>query len=221
VAIAACQIRQVDECSKHGRVGQTLQKARFNAMTISYFPTLYLVRHATPDWSRTDIPYHIPPGPPLTEKGEREAELLGDFLRDMGACQMLHSPLERCARTAQIAGAAAGVPVRLEERLAEILPEEKAPDILARVWPVWVQAGQTCFEAGPVVLVTHGGPIGILLAELGLAPKQLAHYQARFDRRNPVPPAGAWRAIRPTPDGPWSLDLAFTPEAQPVKAWYI
>jgi drug/metabolite transporter (DMT)-like permease len=29
-------------------------------------PLIYLIRHATPDWSRTDIPYFTPPGPPLT-----------------------------------------------------------------------------------------------------------------------------------------------------------
>ena len=36
-------------------------------------PTVYLVRHATPDWSLKDIPYHLPPGPPLTSVGDKEA----------------------------------------------------------------------------------------------------------------------------------------------------
>ncbi len=191
-------------------------------MTRSFFPTLYLVRHATPDWSRTDIPYHLPPGPPLTPQGEADAAQLGEFLRDMGVRQLYHSPLERCARTAAIAGAVAGAQVTLDVRLAEILPQEKPAEILARVWPVWVQAGEACLNGAPLVLVTHGGPISTLLAELGLPPKDMAHYKARFDRSNPVPPAGAWRAIRPTPEGPWSLDLAFTPQAdQKAKAWYV
>jgi hypothetical protein len=72
-----------------------------------------------------------------------------------------------------------------------------------------------------VALVSHGGPIGTLLTELGLDPKRLAQYQATFDRRNPLPPAGAWRAVRPAPDGPWSLDLAFTPELSRAKTWLV
>lgn len=184
-------------------------------------PTIYLVRHATPDWSRTDLPYHLPPGPPLTAQGEQEAAQLGEFLRDMGVAQLLSSPLARCRRTAEIAAEVAGAGWVDEPRLAEWRPEEKAPDVHARLWPVWTHARETCLTAGPVALVTHGGPIGTLLTELGLDPKQLAHYQSTFDRRNPLPPAGAWRAVRPTPDGPWSLDLAYTPEASRARAWMV
>jgi hypothetical protein len=93
--------------------------------------------------------------------------------------------------------------------------------VRARLWPVWVHAGELCLDAGPVALVTHGGPIGLLLTELGLDAKQLAHYQATYDRRNPVPPAGAWRAVRTSPDAPWALELAFTPEAHKARAWFI
>jgi broad specificity phosphatase PhoE len=184
-------------------------------------PTVYLVRHATPDWSRTDLPYHLPPGPPLTPQGEKEAAQLGEFLRDMGVAQVHGSPLERCQRTAQIAAEVAGAVWQEEPRLAEWRPEEKAEDVLRRVWPVWAHAGETCLSAGPVALVTHGGPILSLLTELGADRKLLAQYQATFDRRNPVPPAGAWRAVRPSAEGPWSLDLAFTPQASQVKAWFV
>lgn len=181
-------------------------------------PTVYLVRHATPDWSRTDLIYHLPPGPPLTAQGQAEAQQLGEFLRDMSACQILASPLERSWRTAEIAAGAA--PWRIDARLAEWRPDETAADVRARVWPVWQEVSVLCRDVGPVVLVTHGGPIGILLGELGLTSRQLAHYQQQFDRRNPVPPAGAWRAILPVPNGPWSLDLAFTPEAHRVRSWF-
>jgi broad specificity phosphatase PhoE len=183
-------------------------------VTRPFFPSLYLVRHATPDWSRTDLPYHLPPGPPLTPQGEREAALLGEFLRDMGVRQLHHSPLERCARTALIAAEVAGASLTLDNRLAEIRPEEKPANILARVWPVWLEASQAAVAGEPLALVTHGGPINLLLGELGVSAKDLTAYQNRFDRRNPLPPAGAWRALRPTPEGPWSLDLAFTPDAQ-------
>jgi broad specificity phosphatase PhoE len=184
-------------------------------------PSIYLVRHATPDWSRTDLVYHLPPGPPLTPQGEAEAAKLGDFLRDMAVRHIFTSPLVRCQRTAEIAGAALGLTPVEDTRLAELRPEEKTPDIRARLWPVWVHAGELCLVSGPVVLVTHGGTIGLLLTELGLDSQQLAHYQATFDRRNPAPPAGAWRAVRASPDAPWSLDLAFTPEAHRARAWIV
>jgi broad specificity phosphatase PhoE len=195
---------------------------RANPVTRPFFPSLYLVRHATPDWSRTDIPYHLPPGPPLTPVGEREAAQLGEFLRDMGVRRLLHSPLERCARTAALAAAVAGSDLQLDLRLAEIRPEEKSADVLARIWPAWGEAAQACLNGDTLALITHGGPISLLLAELGLSAKDISHYQAKFDRRNPLPPAGAWRALRPTSDGPWSLDLAFTPQAeQKAKAWFV
>jgi probable phosphoglycerate mutase len=184
-------------------------------------PTIYLIRHATPDWARTDLVYHLPPGPPLTAQGETEAAQLGDFLRDMSVRHLLASPLERCQRTAALAAQTAGAAWTTEPRLAEILPAEKPADILARIWPVWVQAGQACLETGPVALVTHGGPITHLLTELGLDPKRLAQHQAAFDRRNPLPPAGAWRAVRASADQPWALDLAFTPQAHAARAWLV
>ena len=184
-------------------------------------PTLYLIRHATPDWSRTDLVYHLPPGPPLTAQGEAEAAKLGDFLRDMGVSHILYSPLARCRRTAEIAAATVGLTAVEDARLTEWRPEEKPADVRARVWPAWVHAGELCLSSGGVALVTHGGPIGLLLTELGLDQKQLAHYQSTFDRRNPVPPAGAWRAVRASPDFPWSLDLAFTPEAHRARAWFV
>jgi broad specificity phosphatase PhoE len=184
-------------------------------------PTIYLVRHATPDWSRTDLIYHLPPGPPLTPQGEAEAAKLGDFLRAMAVSHIFNSPLERCQRTAQIASSIAGLMPQEDARLAEIRPEEKAPDILARMWSMWVHAGELCLASGPVALVSHGGPISLLLTELGLDAKQMAQYKAAFDRNNPLPPAGAWRAVRASPDAPWSLELAFTPEAHQARAWFV
>jgi len=184
-------------------------------------PTVYLIRHATPDWSRTDLVYHLPPGPPLTPQGEEEALHLGEFLRDMGVTRMYASPLERCHRTALLAAQVSGAAWDVEPRLAELRPEERAADVLARVRPVWAHAGQICLETGPVALVTHGGPITLLLGELGLDPQVLAQHQAAFDRRNPLPPAGAWRAVRPSADLPWRLDLAYTPEAHAARAWLV
>lgn len=180
-----------------------------------FVPTVYLIRHATPDWSRTDLPYAVMPGPPLTPQGVDEAMQLGYFLRQEGVRQLLTSPFERAAHTARIAAGIAGAPVKQEEGLTEWRPGEEVASIRARVWPAWEQACVLSQQAGPVALVTHGGPISVLLEGLGLAKDVLEQHKRRFDRNNPLPPAGVWKATLPAPDAAWDLQLAFVPE--PVK----
>jgi broad specificity phosphatase PhoE len=170
---------------------------------------IYLIRHATPDWSRKDIPYDIPPGPPLTAEGEREALALGAFLKQAGVAMVYHSPMERALRTAQIAAGVAGVEMLLRDDLSEWRSKEKDEDVHARVWRV-AQECLTQSEAGrPVGLVTHGGPIGLLLCEFKLPAGQLDAQRRLYDHGNPLPPAGAW-LVRACQDG-WELELAFKP----------
>jgi probable phosphoglycerate mutase len=177
-------------------------------------PTLYLIRHATPDWSRTDIPYHVPPGPSLTPPGEEEARELARFLNEAGVRGLYSSPLERCLRTAHIAAELIGVTTEIDSGLTEVAPNEKSDVVQARTWPAWERAVAAA-ESGPVALITHGGPIALLLAKLGLLPQAIDHYKRIFDRNNPLPPAGAWQAVR-NGEG-WELNLAFTPEAYRAK----
>jgi probable phosphoglycerate mutase len=178
--------------------------------------TLYLIRHATPDWSRTDLTYHLPPGPPLVQQGEREAEQLGTYLKEAGVTAIYSSPLERCLRTAQIAGAAINLPVQIEPGLTELVPGESSDGVQARLRPVFESAREAS-QAGPVALITHGGPIALLLAQLGLLPEAINHYKRLFDRNNPLPPAGAWQAAQR--NGGWELTLSFVPEAYRAKLY--
>src|SRR5687768_8661784 len=80
---------------------------------------IYLVRHASPDWERKDIPYDIHPGPPLSPKGQQEAEAVADFLKEQGVVKLYYSPFERCTTTAQIIAARNQIPAVEETRLAE------------------------------------------------------------------------------------------------------
>jgi probable phosphoglycerate mutase len=173
---------------------------------------LYLVRHATPDWSRTDIRYDIPPGPPLTAQGEAEAKQLGEFLQTTNIAHLYASPLERTTRTAQIAAAALGLQVEIKPDLAEWERGEPEANVLTRIRPFLDKALDESETRGPLALVTHGGPIRILLADLGLDHAELDHYRRTFDRDNPVPPAGVWRITR-TADGRIEKpELVFTPQ---------
>ena len=176
--------------------------------------TIYLIRHATPDWDRRDIPYYLPPGPPLTELGRQEAGSLGSFLLAAGASRLHASPLERSLHTAQIAAEVASIPVQVDEHLIEWQPAENAETVRQRML-IALDALRSLDGTGrPVGLVTHGGPISVLLQALGMEDTVLAA-QRRFDRSNPLPPAGVWEARRSSTSEPWKLRLAFVPAGQP------
>lgn len=177
--------------------------------------TVYLVRHATPDWSRTDLRYDIPPGPPLTTQGEAEAAKVAAFLQDAGIGRVYASPLERASRTAHHVAEAAGLPLTVEQRIAEWRTGEPEAEVLARMLNVLdeLAAQETAATmTGPTVLVSHGGPIRLVLQHAGVLNDEMTFYRKQFDRDNPLPPAGVWRLQR-TPDGTgWSPTLDFTPE---------
>src|SRR5262245_65177454 len=66
-------------------------------------PIVYLARHGETAWSlsgqhtgRTDLP--------LTERGERNARRLGERLRGLRFARVWTSPLQRAARTCELAG---------------------------------------------------------------------------------------------------------------------
>ena len=174
--------------------------------------TLYLIRHATPDWSRTDIRYDIPPGPPLTDQGEAEAQQLADFLATLNIAHIYTSPLERTSRTAQIAAAVLGLVPETMPSLAEWERSELEESVLARCRICVDDALDQSERRGPLALVTHGGPIRLLLADLGLDHAELAHYRRTFDRDNPVPPAGVWRITRSADGRLEKPELVFAPQ---------
>ena len=172
--------------------------------------TVYLARHATPDWSRKDIPYDIPPGPPLTDLGEAEAVKLGRFLAEAGVIQIFASPLERTQRTAAIAAQGLEIPITTVDAIAEWRHGESEEAVLGRAHAFWQERFEASPLTGPSALVSHGGPIRLLLEMLSGDPARIAEYLPRFDHHNPLPPAGVWRAQRQD-DGSWQVELVFTP----------
>lgn len=179
-------------------------------------PSLYLVRHASPDWNRKDIPYHLPPGPPLTEQGLVEAHALGQFLRLANVKQLWTSPLERCQHTAEIVAGITGAPVKVDQELREWQPQESKEALRDRTLPVvdkaWQWLAQQNGAGGTIALVTHGGPIMTLLSALGIDDRTMESLRI-YDHRNPVPPAGVWELTRQSLGQSWAMRLVFTPEA--------
>jgi len=179
-------------------------------------PSLYLVRHASPDWNRKDIPYHLPPGPPLTEQGLVEAHALGQFLRLADLQQLWTSPLERCQHTAEIVAGITGASVRVDQQLLEWQPQESKEALRDRTLPVvdraWQWVAQQNGAGGTIALVTHGGPIMTLLLAFGINDHTMESLRI-YDHRNPVPPAGVWEVTRQSLGQSWEMGLVFTPEA--------
>ncbi len=173
--------------------------------------TIYLIRHASPDRTRIDLPYHLLPGPPLTGQGVQEAHELGEFLRQAGVTRLVTSPLERCLQTAQIAAEVSGAVITIEPQLKEWQPEVRAVDVRQRMRPVFETAYRSSQIDDKVALVTHGGPIGALLEELGMPPDEYQKLRI-YDYGNPLPPAAAWSVYRETEDQAWKLSPAFIPK---------
>lgn len=181
-----------------------------NKTTLNTHP-IYLIRHATPDWNRREIPYDIPPGPPLTPKGEQEAQELGLFIQKAGVQKLYYSPLVRAAHTAQIAADVAKIPAVEQTGLAEWITGQSEAEIHARFWPLMESAIAESAHLGPLGLVTHGGPVAYLLKHLGMDPARLDRHRKMFDNRNPLPPAGIWAVQRNAENEAWDLQLVFAP----------
>jgi broad specificity phosphatase PhoE len=175
----------------------------------SNFATIYLVRHATPDWDHPkSLAYHVPPGPVLTRKGLEEAGRLAVYLQSIQITRLFSSPLERCLQTARFVSASAHVPLYVNDGIMEVQPRESGSHLLERIWPVFEQAYAESCKTGPVAIVTHGGVIHRFLRHLGMDPITVRLYSF-FDHGNPAPPAGVWRVSGLIEDKYWQLKLIY------------
>ncbi len=162
------------------------------------FPVVYLARHGETAWSLsgqhtglTDLP--------LTSNGERNARRLGERLKSMTFAKVLTSPLQRAARTCQLAGfgTAAETDADLVEwnygqyeglRSAEILAQRPDWQLFRDGAPRGESPAQVGERAdrvvqrirripGDVLLFSSGHFIRVLAARwLGLAPGSAGKY---------------------------------------------
>lgn len=175
---------------------------------------IFLVRHATPNWGHTDIPYDIAPGPALSPKGEKEAEALAEFLESEGVIKLYCSPFERGAKTARIVSGINEIPCIEDKDLAEWREVDEAEaHVRERMVSIFKRALKESVDSGPIGLVSHGGPIALLLLELGINKDELSTYRKKFDTTNPLPPAGVWKMERNFGEEQWNFQLAFIPRA--------
>ena len=104
----------------------------------------------------------------------------------------------------------AALPLTVEDGIAEWRTGEPESEVLARMLGILDAVASD--GAGPVVLVSHGGPIRLVLQHTGVTPDEMSFYRKQFDRDNPLPPAGAWRIGATRDQAGWSAQLEFTPD---------
>lgn len=142
---------------------------------------LYLLRHAhAHDPSTWDGPDERRP---LSDKGEKQAERLGRLLAEVGfkPDAIITSPKVRAAQTAEIVGQRLGLPVVVDDRLADGVG-------LATVEEILRGAGD---PARPV-LVGHDPDFSQLveiLCDISRAPMKKGAL-ARIDAQRPLAPGG-------------------------------
>jgi broad specificity phosphatase PhoE len=174
---------------------------------------IFLVRHATPNWGHTDILYDIAPGPALSPKGEKEAEALAAYLESEGVVRLYCSPFERGARTGRIVAGINKIPCLEDKDLSEWREvDEPEAHVRERMVSIFGRVVKESQEIGSIGLVSHGGPIALLLLELGMNKDELASYRRKFDTSNPLPPAGVWKIEKRSGEEHWSFQLAFIPK---------
>ncbi len=156
-------------------------------------PVVFLARHATPDWNRKDIRYDVAPGPPLVPEGEEEARTLGSYFCARPACaQSLPARLSAlCARQnwpVQVAGAASA---RSKPASQNIAARRTTTRYSHATTTCSSRYGREAEKTGPVAIISHGGPVRVMLERLGH--RQRTHLALSPPIRSPEPAAARRR----------------------------
>ena len=166
---------------------------------------IYILRHAAPDRT-SSIPYNIPPGPPLTAIGRKEALQAGMFLQHRAIDAVYVSPFMRTRQTAAIVSEHMTAPFAYVESIKEGAPGESHRDIRARVRSLLDEITQR--NVARAMLVTHGCCVLATLQETTNDTIDLSGH--KYDYGNHSPTAGIWHGVCQE-SGLYAWELVFTP----------
>ncbi|MEZ4609899.1 MAG: histidine phosphatase family protein [Caldilineaceae bacterium] len=79
-----------------------------------------------------------------------------------------------------------------QSAIAEYRREEDEATVPARMLTAWQAIVDESRRHGPIAIVSHGGPVRVLLEHFGVDHDELWHYRRQFDHQNPLPPCGIW-----------------------------
>ena len=141
-------LRMMEANGTHGAHGGAPTVQQSDTRTVS----LYLIRHAKAgSREQWDEPDELRP---LDEEGFLQAESLVYQLDGMPIARILSAPAVRCRQTVELLARARGLPLEIEESLAEGTPPEKVVALLSSV------------ADKPTVLCTHGDIVEHVLSSL-------------------------------------------------------
>jgi phosphohistidine phosphatase SixA len=122
---------------------------------------LYLIRHAQPFYN-APVPYHLPPGPELTELGRTQAAALAPMLERSGIERIVSSPLRRCTMTAEPLAARLVLDLLIDDDIREGQPGESQDAVTLRM----LRGVLAQSDARVVALFSHAAPLMWLLQAL-------------------------------------------------------
>lgn len=148
---------------------------------------LYLIRHGQPVHNPA-IPYQVPPGPELSERGRVEAAQAADFLADKGLEHLFVSPFARTSQTAEVLVERLGLPATFTALVQEHGPGERFEQVRARISELLLAAHDAPHTR--MAIVAHGSPIRAALLELSNEKIDLSRHV--YAGGNPAPTCGIW-----------------------------
>jgi broad specificity phosphatase PhoE len=160
---------------------------------------IYLIRHALADYT-TGMPYHISPGPDLSETGYAEAAAIAPLLAPCGIERVISSPMRRCLQTAEPLCAALGIEPLIDDDLGEMAAGEAPAAMgLRMLRAVLAQA-----DGSAVAFVSHAAPIEQLILALT---RGAAVLPPPGDRGARIGTSHVWQVLR-TSEGWQALHVA-------------
>ena len=122
---------------------------------------IYLIRHALARYD-TGVPYHVAPGPPLSDTGLEQAAATAQLLAPSGIERVVSSPMRRCIMTAEPLCAKLGLDLVVDDDLGELQPGETPAEVGLRM----LRATLAQIDVAAVALVSHSAPLEHLMLAL-------------------------------------------------------
>ena len=122
---------------------------------------IYLIRHALARYD-SGLPYHLVPGPSLSETGIEQAAAAAQLLERAGIERVVSSPMRRCIMTAEPLCARFSLDLQIDDDLGEMQRSETPAEVGRRM----LRAALTHIDAGGVALVSHAAPLEQLILAL-------------------------------------------------------
>lgn len=168
---------------------------------------IYFIRHGLAI-TNSGVPYQLPPGPDLSERGRAEARQAAAFLADKQLEQLFVSPFARTTQTAEVLVDTLHVPVTFTVLVQEQAPSESLDTVRVRMRELLTGLADSSYRR--IGIVTHGSPVRAALMELSHDKLDLSKHV--YPGGNPAPTCGIWRVTFGN-DGERHCELIFKPQA--------